>query len=276
MRPRSVSPTPMEDEEKPPEEVVVVPNITPKWAYGTMTNDQLMEVKKQIGIIDVSFPEAKDPKFEEFTDFPPSYTTLSAKEKVILMFAENFRQQYNEKYIDRMPLILALKNECGVQKFVSTTIRPTSLHYPDLIGSWEKISSFVADHIEYEPLAEPTKMLMEVKKQIGIIDVSFPEAKDPKFEEFTDFPPSYTTLSAKEKVILMFAENFRQQYNEKYIDRMPLILALKNECGVQKFVSTTIRPTSLHYPDLIGSWEKISSFVADHIEYEPLAEPTKM
>ncbi|XP_059610978.1 coiled-coil domain-containing protein lobo [Phlebotomus argentipes] len=121
-----------------------------------MTTDELREVKKQIGIIDVSFPEVKNPKFEDFSDFPQSYWTLTPKEKLILMFAENFRQQHNEKHIDRMPLVLAPKNECGIQKFVSTTIRPTSLHYPDLIGSWEKISSFVADHIEYEPLTNPT------------------------------------------------------------------------------------------------------------------------
>lgn len=158
LRPLSISPTPVEVEEAPVE-VIVVKRTAPKWTYGSMSNDELIKVKKQVGIIDVSFPEVQDPKFEDLSDFPLSYRSLTSKEKLILMFAENFRLQYNEKYIDRMPLVLAPKNECGVQKFVSTTIRPTSLHYPDLIGSWEKISSFVADHIEYEPLTEPTTIV---------------------------------------------------------------------------------------------------------------------
>uniref|UniRef100_A0A1B0GQC4 Uncharacterized protein n=1 Tax=Phlebotomus papatasi TaxID=29031 RepID=A0A1B0GQC4_PHLPP len=161
LRPLSISPTPSATEvEEAPLEVIVVQRTAPKWTYGSMSNDELMQVKKQVGIIDVSFPEVQDPKFEDLSNFPLSYRSLTSKEKLILMFAENFRLQYNEKYIDRMPLVLAPKNECGVQKFVSTTIRPTSLHYPDLIGSWEKISSFVADHIEYEPLTEPTTIIL--------------------------------------------------------------------------------------------------------------------
>ncbi|GAB0087519.1 coiled-coil domain-containing protein lobo [Sergentomyia squamirostris] len=157
LRPRSISPPPPNpDNEQDSVEIKVIVRKAPQWSYGTMTNEELAKVKEQIGIIDVSFPEVKNPKFEDFTDFPQSYWSLSSKEKLILMFAENFRQQYSERYRDRMPLVLAPKNECGIQKFASTTIRPTSLHYPDFIGSWERISSFVADHIDFEPLTEPT------------------------------------------------------------------------------------------------------------------------
>lgn len=48
-----------------------------------------------------------------------------------------------------------------LQKFVSTTIRPTSFSFPELIGSWENISAFVADFIEYVPLENPTELVSQ-------------------------------------------------------------------------------------------------------------------
>lgn len=77
---------------------------------------------------------------------------------MLLLYAENFRRQYWEKYPQRKPPILAIPNECGVQKFVSTTIRSTPLIFADMIGNWEENASFVADFIEYEPLEVPTAM----------------------------------------------------------------------------------------------------------------------
>lgn len=53
---------------------------------------------------------------------------------------------------------MAIPNECGVQKFVSTTIRSTPLIFADMIGNWKENASFVADFIEYEPLEPPTSM----------------------------------------------------------------------------------------------------------------------
>lgn len=76
----------------------------------------------------------------------------------MLLYAENFRRQYWEKYPQRKPPILAIPNECGVQKFVSTTIRATPLIFAEMIGNWKENASFVADFIEYEPLEPPTAM----------------------------------------------------------------------------------------------------------------------
>lgn len=77
---------------------------------------------------------------------------------MLLLYAENFRRQYWEKYPQRKPPILAIPNECGVQKFVSTTIRTTPLIFADMIGNWKENASFVADFIEYEALEPPTAM----------------------------------------------------------------------------------------------------------------------
>lgn len=77
---------------------------------------------------------------------------------MLLLYAENFRRQFWEKYPQRKPPILAIQNECGVQKFVSTTIRSTPLIFADMIGNWKENASFVADFIEYEPLEPPTSM----------------------------------------------------------------------------------------------------------------------
>uniref|UniRef100_A0A182J2K5 Uncharacterized protein n=1 Tax=Anopheles atroparvus TaxID=41427 RepID=A0A182J2K5_ANOAO len=130
-------------------------------------------VKRKLGIIDTCFPSYQppppvtptpatdgdaEPVAEE--SYPETYRTLSSKEKLVLLFAENFRRQYREKFSHRKPLVLALPNECGVQKFVSTTLRPSVLLFPDLIGSWEEIAAFVADYIVYEPLDNQVNMVI--------------------------------------------------------------------------------------------------------------------
>ncbi|KAI8121788.1 Coiled-coil domain-containing protein lobo [Lucilia cuprina] len=106
--------------------------------------------------------------------------------------------------------------------------------------------------------------------QVGRIDLSFPET----VEEFKDsihcYPPSYYTISAKERLLLLYAENFRHQFVINNSKRRPLVLALPNECNVQKFVCTTIRPTSFLHRPLIRNAEECASFVADFIIYEPL------
>lgn len=73
--------------------------------------------------------------------------------------------------------------------------------------------------------------------QIGRIDLSFPETR----EEFQDspqcYPPSYYTLSPKERLLLLYAENFRKQFVLNFPRRRALVLALPNECNVQVIAS---------------------------------------
>ncbi|CRK88935.1 CLUMA_CG002657, isoform A [Clunio marinus] len=141
-------------EEKPVESEVEVYNPPEP-----ITIDKLRNVNREFGVIYTCFPENRD---EKFSHHPESYFTLSSKEKLLLLFAENFRRQFKEHYASRRPLVLAVENECQVQKFVSTTIRPTTLvEFSELIDNWRACASFLADHILYEPLENPTKIVSE-------------------------------------------------------------------------------------------------------------------
>ncbi|XP_037396692.1 dynein regulatory complex subunit 7 isoform X4 [Pygocentrus nattereri] len=88
------------------------------------------------------------------SEWPVSFRQNSTREKLLLAMADNFRCQYAHLYPDRKPLLLCPVNECGVQKFVSTTLRPTLLPYPELYH-WQGCASFVSDFLSLEPLDPP-------------------------------------------------------------------------------------------------------------------------
>ncbi|XP_068196624.1 dynein regulatory complex subunit 7 [Antennarius striatus] len=88
---------------------------------------------------------------------PESYRINSPKEIQLLAMAENFQRQYSYLYPERKPLLLCPINECGVKKFVSTTLRPTSPVHPELF-TWEGCASFVADFLSLEPLDPPVEL----------------------------------------------------------------------------------------------------------------------
>ncbi|NWH60484.1 DRC7 protein, partial [Geococcyx californianus] len=90
----------------------------------------------------------------DMSQLPPSYKTNSPKEKKMLQLADNFLKQYTYLYPERMPLFLHPANECGVEKFVSTTVRPTLLPYMELY-EWDGCASFVSDYLTMEPLKCP-------------------------------------------------------------------------------------------------------------------------
>lgn len=113
-----------------------------------------------------------------------------------------------------------------------------------------------------------------IATQRGVIWLSFPETSRPCIDN--QFPTSYTSTTSKERLLLLFAENFRRQFSVAFEQRRPLILAVANEAGIQKFVSTTIRSTTLLFADLVGNWEGPAQFVADFIEFEVLRDPIRM
>ncbi|XP_030643525.1 dynein regulatory complex subunit 7 [Chanos chanos] len=90
----------------------------------------------------------------DLSQCPDSYKENSKQEKLLLAIAENFRSQYAHLYPDRKPLLMCPRNECGVQKFVSTTLRPTLLSHPELY-SWEGCASFVSEFLSMKPLEPP-------------------------------------------------------------------------------------------------------------------------
>ncbi|OCT84694.1 dynein regulatory complex subunit 7 [Xenopus laevis] len=89
-------------------------------------------------------------------DFP-SYTTNSNKEEMLLGLADNFWHQYTHLYPDRKPLFMCPQNECGVEKFVCTTLRPTLLPYSDLYD-WDQSAKFVSENLTMEPLSPPLEL----------------------------------------------------------------------------------------------------------------------
>lgn len=66
------------------------------------------------------------------TIIPASVSNNSAKEELCLEYVDNFRRQFVELFSRRRPLLLTAKNEAGVEKFVSTTIRPSLLSHKEV------------------------------------------------------------------------------------------------------------------------------------------------
>lgn len=145
-------------EEEKPKATVIEQDPEPYVPPEPITIEKLKDLNDEFGTIYTCFPESRNNR--EFSYLPESYFTLSPKEKLLLLFAENFRRQFKEHYSHRRPLVLAVENECQVQKFVSTTTRPaTFIEFPDLIDNWQACASFVADHILFESLEQPTKIV---------------------------------------------------------------------------------------------------------------------
>ncbi|KFP02689.1 Coiled-coil domain-containing protein lobo, partial [Calypte anna] len=88
------------------------------------------------------------------SQLPSSYKMNSLKEEKLLNIADCFLQQYTHLCPDRKPLFLHPVNECGAEKFVSTTVRPTLLPYAELYH-WDGCASFVSDYLTMEPLKSP-------------------------------------------------------------------------------------------------------------------------
>ncbi|CAG4957289.1 unnamed protein product [Colias eurytheme] len=119
-----------------------------------MTIDSLNNAIYELGVINLCWPEISEPVFETRTCFPKSYYTNSTKERLILAYAENFRRQFLFHYKFRRPLLLQAPNECGLQKMVCTSIRPTKLCYTGT-NTWQGLASLVSDYFDFEPLTKP-------------------------------------------------------------------------------------------------------------------------
>ncbi|NXE11065.1 DRC7 protein, partial [Lophotis ruficrista] len=120
-------------------------------------SDNLQDVETKVSVEQVCVPNDV-PDFDwssiDTSQLPSSYKTNSLKEKKLLHIADHFLQQYTHLCPDRKPLFLHPVNECGVEKFVSTTVRPTLLPYTELYH-WDGCASFVSDYLTMEPLKSP-------------------------------------------------------------------------------------------------------------------------
>lgn len=84
-----------------------------------LTLDMVQQIKQKLGVITLCWPEIKEPGFEGRTNFPESYYTNNDKERLCLLYAENFRRQFTNLYKTRRPILLACENECGIQVSVN-------------------------------------------------------------------------------------------------------------------------------------------------------------
>ncbi|KAJ0070705.1 hypothetical protein NL108_017914 [Boleophthalmus pectinirostris] len=89
--------------------------------------------------------------------WPRSYTENSAEEEQLLVMARSFQRHMRLLYPDRKPLLLCPANECGLQKLVTTTLRPTFPAVADL-HTWQQCARFVSDFLTLQPLEPPTEL----------------------------------------------------------------------------------------------------------------------
>ncbi|XP_051485112.1 dynein regulatory complex subunit 7 isoform X2 [Apus apus] len=121
------------------------------------SSDNLQDVETEVSEEQVFVPSDVldfDWSSIDTSQLPSLYHTNSLKEEKLLLVAEHFLQQYSHLCPDRKLLFLHPVNECGLQKFVSTTLRPTLLPYPEL-QHWDGCASFVSDYLTMEPLESP-------------------------------------------------------------------------------------------------------------------------
>ncbi|XP_015268298.1 PREDICTED: dynein regulatory complex subunit 7 [Gekko japonicus] len=120
-------------------------------------SSEVHDLEDRLSQIQVHIPEFVyefDWSSIDTSNLPESYRTNSPKEQLLLQVADNFWRQYAHLCPDREPLFLHPVNECNVEKFVSTTVRPTLLPYSELYD-WDSCAHFVSDYLTMEPLPSP-------------------------------------------------------------------------------------------------------------------------
>ncbi|XP_072492809.1 dynein regulatory complex subunit 7 isoform X2 [Notamacropus eugenii] len=125
-----------------------------------LTREDLIDLEQKLSEIEVHIPEVPASFTKSVIDtstLPASYRTNTAKEQLLLQVADNFARQYAHLCPDREPLFLHPLNECDVPKFVSTTIRPTLMPYPELYN-WDTCAEFVSDFLTMVPLLSPISL----------------------------------------------------------------------------------------------------------------------
>ncbi|XP_010363801.1 dynein regulatory complex subunit 7 isoform X2 [Rhinopithecus roxellana] len=134
----------------------------------TLTQETLRDLEKKLSEIQIPI-SAELPAFTKDTidisKLPVSYKTNTPKEEHLLQVADNFSRQYSHLCPDRVPLFLHPLNECEVPKFVSTTLRPTLMPYPELYN-WDSCAQFVSDFLTMVPLPDPLKPTIKSEEKV--------------------------------------------------------------------------------------------------------------
>lgn len=104
----------------------------------------------------VSQKNVKCGNFAKISDLPYCYTENSAKEELVLEHVKDYERQFKLVYKEhsRRTLLLYPKNECGIEKFICTTMRPTQLPFLELYD-WIHSAGFISNFLQYEELNPP-------------------------------------------------------------------------------------------------------------------------
>ena len=113
-------------------------------------------------------------------------------------------------------------------------------------------------------MAGPTEVYYD-----EVADTPNPKLRRISKVDVLSMPESYQSNSPKEELALEYVEHFRRQFVDLYTERRELMLCPINECGVKKFICTTLRPSQLCYKELYD-YDSCAAFVADYVTYEPL------
>ena len=85
------------------------------------------------------------------SSLPSSYRSHTSRERALLESSEHFRRQFVQLYPAHTPLQLAPLNECGVRKFLCTSVKPLLLPFTDLYDL-PSAAAFISDFLAYLPL----------------------------------------------------------------------------------------------------------------------------
>ena len=86
-----------------------------------------------------------------------SFTENSEKERALLGYLERFVTAFHKAHPHRKKLFVAPYNECGIPKFVCTTIRPTKLPHVEMYHA-KSCAKFIAGFLNFEPLTYATEV----------------------------------------------------------------------------------------------------------------------
>lgn len=115
-------------------------------------------------------------------------------------------------------------------------------------------SVFVPDLPPYEPpqllISGPIQKAYKVPSQQRVVSSKWAIVeKFVRVSELAKQKTSYAKNTQKEETLLEYVEDFRRQFIQVFPNRRPLLLCPKNECGIRKFVCSTIHPTCLPFQD---------------------------
>lgn len=104
----------------------------------------------------------------QLAQMPKSSTSVTKKEQIMLDYVDDYRRTFIELYPTRRPLLLFPPNECGVEKFVCTTIRPTQLPFQELYNFKESVE-YISNFMSYEILEDPRQYPTHIPSPYSVL-----------------------------------------------------------------------------------------------------------